>query len=406
MDATSMMTFRAIGEINKAISQAESLDDALKGCLRVIQESLGAEHVVIWYYDEKGDKRLHPEFWVGPNDLTSVSHAVGEGAVGRSFQGQRAVRSLWFETSPDPCTQADFAGVDVRSSVCAPFSSRFDNYGVIQVVNKAGGNRLTEEDADVIEIMSMLVAQAVADNESRFEAWQHGPTIMELRDITREFQNGDTISKVLRGINLDVYEGEFLVLLGESGCGKSTLLNIIGGMDKATSGTFRYLHQDLSDADPTTLTEYRRRNIGFIFQSYNLMPNLTAYQNLALIADLVDDPMPVDEALKSVGLESRAKSYPSRLSGGQQQRISIARALVKRPKVILADEPTAALDYTTSIEVLTTLEEVLSQGTTLIMVTHNEEIARMANRVVRLRSGQLHEVTVNRHPVHAAELVW
>ena len=406
MDSTSLKTFRTLGDINRVVSQAASLDEALKGCLGIVQASLGAQNVVIWYYDAKGDKRLHPEFWTGPNDLTSISHAVGEGSVGRSYQSQRAVRQLWFESNPDPITQSDFAGVPITSAVCAPFSSVHDDYGVIQVINKADGSRISEEDADVIEIMSMLVAQAVAENEGRFEAWKHGPTIMELRGITREFQNGDTITKVLRGVNLDVYEGEFLVLLGESGCGKSTLLNIIGGMDKATSGSFRYLHQDLSDADPATLTEYRRHNIGFIFQSYNLMPNLTAYQNLALIADLVDDPMPIEEALDSVGLASRAKSYPSRLSGGQQQRVSIARALVKRPRVILADEPTAALDYATSIEVLTTLEEVISQGTTLIMVTHNEEIARMANRVVRLRSGQLHEVTINRHPAHAADLVW
>ena len=236
--------------------------------------------------------------------------------------------------------------------------------------------------------------------------WEHGEPVIELRGITREVQNGDTISKILRGINLDVYEGEFLVLLGESGCGKSTLLNIIGGMDKATSGEFRCFGQDFSNADRDMLTEYRRHNIGFIFQSYNLMPNLNAYQNLALIAELVDDPLPIEDALESVGMAEKARSYPSRLSGGQQQRICIARALVKRPKLILADEPTAALDYTTSIEVLTALEKVVAGGTTMIMVTHNEEIARMANRVVRLRGGLLHEVTVNRHPAKAADLVW
>ena len=136
------------------------------------------------------------------------------------------------------------------------------------------------------------------------------------------------------------------------------------------------------------------------------MPNLNAYQNLALIAELVDDPLPIEDALESVGMAEKARSYPSRLSGGQQQRICIARALVKRPKLILADEPTAALDYTTSIEVLTALEKVVAGGTTMIMVTHNEEIARMANRVVRLRGGLLHEVTVNRHPAKAADLVW
>ena len=229
---------------------------------------------------------------------------------------------------------------------------------------------------------------------------------MELRDITREFQNGETVTKVLKGVNLDVYEGEFLALLGESGCGKSTLLNIVGGMDSATSGTFTYLGRDLSGASQAELTEFRRANIGFIFQSYNLMPNLTAVQNLDLIGELVDEPMDADEALEIVKLSDRKKSYPSQLSGGQQQRVSIARALVKNPKVILADEPTAALDYATSIEVLQALEEVVRGGTTMVMVTHNEEITRMADRVVRMRDGRMHEVTVNRHPAHATDLVW
>ena len=177
-------------------------------------------------------------------------------------------------------------------------------------------------------------------------------------------------------------------------------------MDSATSGTFTYLGRDLSGASQDELTEFRRANIGFIFQSYNLMPNLTAVQNLDLIGELVDEPMDADEALEIVKLSDRKRSYPSQLSGGQQQRVSIARALVKNPKVILADEPTAALDYATSIEVLQDLEEDVRGGTTMVMVTHHEEITRMADRVVRMRDGRMHEVTVNRHPAHATDLVW
>ena len=177
-------------------------------------------------------------------------------------------------------------------------------------------------------------------------------------------------------------------------------------MDSATSGTFEYLGKDLSNASQQELTEFRRDNIGFIFQSYNLMPNLTSLQNLKLIGELVDDPMDADEALEVVGLSDRKKNYPSQMSGGQQQRVSIARALVKKPRVILADEPTAALDYATSIEVLQVLEEVVKSGTTMVMVTHNEEITRMADRVVRMRNGRMHEVTVNRHPARATDLVW
>ena len=243
------------------------------------------------------------------------------------------------------------------------------------------------------------------NKESEMQSFEE-KGFLEISNLHKSYGEGESRQEVLKGLNISVSKGEFCVLLGPSGSGKSTLLNIIGGMDKATSGEFRCFGQDFSNADRDMLTEYRRHNIGFIFQSYNLMPNLNAYQNLALIAELVDDPLPIEDALESVGMAEKARSYPSRLSGGQQQRICIARALVKRPKLILADEPTAALDFTTSIEVLTALEKVVAGGTTMIMVTHNEEIARMANRVVRLRGGLLHEVTVNRHPAKAADLVW
>ena len=252
----------------------------------------------------------------------------------------------------------------------------------------------------------MLVAMAIAESELSAPAWEPGNVIMRVRDVTRSFVNGDVETQVLKGVNLDVYEGEFLVLLGESGCGKSTLLNIIGGMDHPTSGSFEVFGHEFANADQATLTEYRRNNIGFIFQSYNLMPNLNARQNLELIASLVSDPMPADEALDIVNLGERKTNYPSQMSGGQQQRVSIARALTKRPKIILADEPTAALDYQTSIEVLEVMEKIVGEGTTMIMVTHNEEICRMADRVVRMRGGRMSEVTVNRRKAHATDLVW
>ena len=203
-----------------------------------------------------------------------------------------------------------------------------------------------------------------------------------------------------------MYKGEFLILLGESSCGKSTLLNILGGMDYPTSGTFECFGEGLTGASQKKLTEYRRDNIGFIFQSYNLMPNLNARQNLELVASLVSDPMDADKALEIVGLSERAGNYPSQMSGGQQQRVSLARALIKRPKIIMADEPTAALDYATSIEVLEVMERIIAQGTTMIMVTHNEEICRMADRVVRMRNGRMHEVIINRRKAHASDLVW
>ena len=406
MENSMLQYYRAIGQIQNVISNASSLDEALQGGLKAIVDNAGAESGVIWYADKAGDGKLHPYFWIGPVDLTSRSHAPGDGAVGRVFESQRAERLFEFDALQDVETAIDFAGMDVKSVVCVPFSNNFEDLGVIQFVNRADGELFTDEAADVMEIMAMMAAIALGENESIAAPWQPGEIVMQLRDITREFQNGDIVTKVLKGVNLDVYEGEFLVLLGESGCGKSTLLNIIGGMDSATSGEFSYLGQDLSHATQEELTEFRRDNVGFIFQSYNLMPNLTALQNLKLIAELVKEPMDADEALEIVGLEDRKRNYPSQMSGGQQQRVSIARALVKNPKVILADEPTAALDYATSIEVLQVMEEVVKGGTTMVMVTHNEEITRMADRVVRMRDGRMHEVTVNRHPAHATDLVW
>lgn len=406
MDSSILEHYRTIAAVQSAISNASTLNEALQDGLKAIVDNSGAQCAVIWYVDKAGDGLLHPYYWIGPHDLTSKAHAPGEGAVGRVYETQQAERYLDFNANPDTATKQDFKEMPIHSMVCVPFSNRYEDLGAIQFINKADGQLFTDEGADVMEIMAMIAAIAIDENEALAEPWRPGEIVMSLRNIKREFQNGDIITKVLKGVNLDVYEGEFLVLLGESGCGKSTLLNIIGGMDKATSGTLAYLGKDLSNASQTELTEFRRDNIGFIFQSYNLMPNLTSLQNLKLIGELVENPMDADKALEIVGLADRKRNYPSQISGGQQQRVSIARALVKNPRIILADEPTAALDHDTSIEVLQVLEDVVASGTTMVMVTHNEEITRMADRVVRMRDGRMYEVTINRHPARASELVW
>ena len=406
MEKSALLIYKAIGAVQGIIANASTLSEALQESLKAFVEHAGADGGVIWYADKNDGNRLRPYYWIGPVDLTSCSHLPGDGSVGRVFASQWTERLLEFDPITDPTSAADFGDMPIASMVCVPFSSNTEDIGVVQFVNGPESGSFSNETADVMEIMAMTAAISLEENEALAEPWTPGELVMSVRDITREFQNGDEVTKVLKGVNLDVYEGEFLVLLGESGCGKSTLLNIIGGMDSATSGTFEYLGQDLSNASQEELTEFRRANIGFIFQSYNLMPNLTSLQNLKLIAELVDEPMDPDTALDVVGLSERKNNYPSQMSGGQQQRVSIARALVKNPKVILADEPTAALDYATSIEVLQVMEEVVKSGTTMVMVTHNEEITRMADRVVRMRNGRMHEVTINRHPAHAVDLVW
>jgi ABC-type lipoprotein export system ATPase subunit len=405
MDNQLMLTYRTVSQVQQAISNARTLDEALREGLRTITKSLGAENSVIWYA-EGDDPVLSPYFWLADTDLTTKRHAPGEGSVGRAFESQRAERMLTYRPGMDPSAESDFEGTTIRSMIVVPFSTMSDTLGAIQFVNKANGEQFTNEDADVCEMLAMLAAISITENEALVAPRSFGEAILKARGVTREYINGEVVTKVLKGVNLDVYEGEFLVLLGESGCGKSTFMNILAGMDQPTSGSVEFRGKQIVGASQDELTEYRRENIGFIFQSYNLMPNLNARQNLDLIAELVPKPMSTDEALDLVGLGARKENYPSQMSGGQQQRVSIARALIKRPKLIFADEPTAALDYSTSIEVLQVMERVVATGTTMVMVTHNEEICRMADRVVRMRDGRTHEVTVNRIRAAATDLVW
>lgn len=411
MIETAMEHYLAMGRIQAAVAKEKTVEGALKAGIDVIVGGLHADCAVVWYSEPAGENTvLRPNYSICPTDITAKSFRSGEGMVGKTYETDETVCLTDFQKDADEQVKAEiselFAGVEVSSLLCIPLSNKHDKLGCLQVFNTEKGKLFSEDDADLFQIFAGLLCIYIDENTNIQAEWKATKPILSVRDVTKEFPNGDTVTKVLKGMNVDVYEGEFLVLLGESGCGKSTLLNIIGGLDTATSGTFTFMDQDLSHASQEELTRYRRENIGFIFQSYNLMPNLTAKQNLDLIAELVKEPMDSYEALDLVGLRSRADNYPSQLSGGQQQRVSIARALIKKPKIIMADEPTAALDYTTSIEVLHVMEEIVRGGATLVMVTHNEEITRMADRVIRVRDGKPYEITVNRHPVHAEELVW
>ncbi|MEN6326151.1 MAG: ABC transporter ATP-binding protein [Syntrophomonas sp.] len=233
------------------------------------------------------------------------------------------------------------------------------------------------------------------------------PLLMRLENVSKQYHMGEVIVEALKNTSLDIYEGELLVILGPSGSGKSTLLNLLGGMDKPSSGQIFFNSQELSTADEQDLTMYRRREIGFVFQFYNLIPDLTAAENIALAAELVDDALSLDEALKGVGLLERSRHFPAQLSGGEQQRISIARALVKKPRLLLCDEPTGALDYQTGKSILELLEKVKREfGSTVIIVTHNTAIAEMAERVIRMRSGLIIETIVNENPLPPERIEW
>jgi len=208
--------------------------------------------------------------------------------------------------------------------------------------------------------------------------------------ITKVYRMGEVEVHALRGVDLEVRAGEFIVLLGASGSGKSTLLNILGGLDTPTAGHVRFLDHELTDADESGLTRYRREHVGFVFQFYNLIPSLTARENVALVTDIAGDPMPPEEALGWVGLAERLDHFPSQLSGGEQQRVAIARAVAKRPQVLLCDEPTGALDYETGKLVLEVIARTNAElGTTAIVITHNAAIAAIADRVLRLANGRI-----------------
>ena len=231
--------------------------------------------------------------------------------------------------------------------------------------------------------------------------------VFAARDITKTYHMGEVDVHALRGVSLDLFEAEFLVLLGPSGSGKSTLLNILGGLDVPTSGTVVYRGQNLTAADERALTTYRRRHVGFVFQFYNLIPSLTARENVALVTDIVERPMAPEEALGLVNLDERMDHFPSQLSGGEQQRVAIARAVAKRPDVLLCDEPTGALDIATGILVLDAIAQVNRElGTTTAVITHNAAVAAMADRVVTLSDGRIASTKANSRKVTASELTW
>jgi putative ABC transport system ATP-binding protein len=242
------------------------------------------------------------------------------------------------------------------------------------------------------------------DHGSGIGVWE---AVFHAHNVSKIYKMGEVEVQALRCVTLDLYEGEFLVLLGPSGSGKSTLLNILGALDTPTSGEVYYRDHILTKANDAELTRFRREHVGFVFQFYNLIPSLTALENVAVVTELSDHPLSAEEALHMVGLTERMNHFPAQLSGGEQQRIAIARAIVKHPDVLLCDEPTGALDFKTGKLVLEVLEKVsLEMRTTTAVITHNSAISEMADRVVRLRSGEIVEIHENTTKKSPAELSW
>jgi putative ABC transport system ATP-binding protein len=236
---------------------------------------------------------------------------------------------------------------------------------------------------------------------------RHQPPVFIARGLTKIYRMGEVEVPALRTVDLEIFQGEFIVLLGPSGSGKSTLLNILGGLDVPSSGEAYWRDHNLVDADEAALTRYRREHVGFVFQFYNLIPSLTACENVALVTDMVPNPMSPEEALTLVGLSHRLEHFPSQLSGGEQQRVAIARAIAKRPDVLLCDEPTGALDYPTGKLVLEVLARINHElGTTVVVITHNAAIAGLADRVLRLANGRIVDIEVHTHKLTPEEIHW
>lgn len=231
--------------------------------------------------------------------------------------------------------------------------------------------------------------------------------ILEVRNLTKEYHMGEVVVHALRGVDLTIYEGEFVVVLGPSGSGKSTILNIVGGIDTPTAGSILYRGEDIVSYSAKKLTDYRRGAVGFVFQFYNLMQNLTALENISLAAELSADPIPPRELLAQIDMADRGDHFPSQLSGGQQQRVAIARAVAKNPDILLCDEPTGALDMSTGIAVLRLLRDFNENyKKTVVVITHNAVIGDIADRVLTVRDGVVASTKVNERPAAPEEVVW
>ena len=397
---------RAIWDSTEALQDEKQMENGLASCLSILAETIKCENGFAWIYDNK-DKRMYIVACSGKTDVTGVSIDANQGILGYTFNRQEVVviDDAYNDSRFSPNYDEE-TGFTTKTMITAPLKTRGNVYGCFQLINKLDGT-FNNQDVMLVSKKKKKKKMDIEDKGYIVKIMDKKNPIISLKNVVKDFVSGEQTVRVLKGIDLDIYEGEFLVVLGESGCGKTTMLNIIGGMDSLSDGAVEIDGKDFSHPTEDELTIYRRDFIGFIFQSYNLMPNLSAIENVEFVAENSKNPIKSEDAIAMVGLSDRANNFPSQMSGGQQQRVSIARALVKNPRVILADEPTAALDYQTSIEVLEIVEDIVrNQHKTVCMITHNPEIAKMADRVVKLKSGIVSSVRVNMEPIKAAELSW
>lgn len=398
-----------IWKITSTLHSSRNVQETLDSALSPVMSLIDAESGTLWLLDETGEY-LYPFMARGPrvDYMKDLRLRIGEGIAGWVTQNRES--QIIEDVTKDERWAKRFdqsTGYVTHSMICVPLATADTTLGCLQMINKRSGQLFNQDDLKLAEELAGLVAIALHRQRLLIKAGTKKTVLNRLDHITKNYVMGEVVVEALKDTSLEVYEGEILVILGPSGSGKSTMLNLLGGMDKPSSGGMYFRDRDLTHATEKELTMYRRYDVGFVFQFYNLIPDLTASENVALAAELVDEPLTVEAVLEEVGLSHRYDHFPAQLSGGEQQRVSIARAIVKRPSILLCDEPTGALDDATGKLILKLLEKIAREhGTTVAIVTHNASIAAMADRVFKMRSGNLVEVVINPNPIPAERIEW
>lgn len=387
------MNENIIDKFKNSLYSSDNLISSIYSNIKMLVENKYADYAILWFGEN--ENAITPYYWLCPYDLAKAKCSEH---VKSSYINNKIV------IKKEDSELKKYFSEEIKNIIYLPLEVNNKTIGVLEFIKKS--NEFPNESVETFKIVSLIISKAIAKKNILVNKKEDKELLLAIKDLYKTYDNGIIKNKVLKGINIDIYKGEFLCILGESGCGKSTLLNIIGGLIDTDKGSLLFNGKEIIGLSERELTKHRRENIGYIFQSYNLMPNLTAKQNLDLIAELLKTSNSSEEMLKLVGMEDKIDSYPSELSGGQQQRVSIARALVKNPILILADEPTAALDCETSKGVLEVFEKVVRNGQTLIVVTHNENITKIADRIIRLKNGKIYETSVNINKLKAKDLEW
>ncbi len=394
-----------VWKITKLIQETQSLEEALRISLEEVVKAVYAETGTIWFYNREGDGKIYPSFWIGKTDLNGMSLNLGEGIAGFVIKEGKSI--IIKDCQEDERWAGHFdkkTGFITKTMICVPLINECEAVGCIQIINKKDNSLYDEEDLDLCERLAIAITIVMENSNLNLAYINKKSVLVSLRDIVKKDRKNGVEVQILRDVNLEIKEGEFFVVLGEDNCGKSALLNIIGAIEQPTKGFVLFEGNDYAKVDVDIMNLYRRNSIGFIFKEAHLMPNLTIEENLNVIGALVDNSMSVQEVLERVGLLEKRNYYPTQISISEQQKVAIARAMIKQPRIIIAEEPMVNLDYETRVEFLNILEDILETGTIVLMATCNEEIKKMANGVIYIKDGVITEMDFNKCRTSAKDI--